>query len=72
MSKRFVYVLKSEEIAPKYYFSTFTAALVIATSTRILTYLVTCLALPVLRRRRDVTAPLFELRAGVPIAAPAP
>ena len=50
-------------------FSTFTGALVIATSTRILTYLVTCLALPVLRRRRDVTAPLFELTAGVPLAA---
>jgi amino acid transporter len=49
-------------------FSTFAGALVIATSTRILTYLVTCLALPVLRRRREVTAPLFELRAGVPIA----
>ena len=49
-------------------FSTFAGALVIATSTRILTYLVTCLALPVLRRRRDVTAPSFELRAGVPIA----
>ena len=49
-------------------FSTFTGALVIATSTRILTYLVTCLALPVLRRQRDVAAPLFELRAGVPIA----
>jgi basic amino acid/polyamine antiporter, APA family len=49
-------------------FSTFTGALVIATPTRILTYLVTCLALPVLRRQRDVAAPLFELRAGVPIA----
>ena len=49
-------------------FSTFAGALVIATSTRILTYLVTCLALPVLRGRREVTAPLFELRAGVPIA----
>jgi len=49
-------------------FSTFTGALLIATSTRILTYLVTCLALPVLRRRQDVAAPLFELRAGVPIA----
>ena len=49
-------------------FSTFTGALVIATSTRIVTYLVTCLALPVLRWRREVPAPLFELRAGVPIA----
>lgn len=49
-------------------FSTFAGALVIATSTRILTYLVTCLALPTLRRRRDVAPPLFELRAGVPIA----
>ena len=49
-------------------FSTFTAALVIATSTRILTYLVTCLALPVLRGRREVATPLFELTAGVPIA----
>jgi amino acid transporter len=49
-------------------FSTFASALVIATSTRILTYLVTCLALPALRRRRDVTAPLFNLKAGVPIA----
>ena len=49
-------------------FSTFAGALVIATSTRIVTYLVTCLALPVLRGRRDLTAPLFELRAGVPIA----
>jgi amino acid transporter len=34
-----------------------------------LTYLVTCLAMPVLRRQRDVPPPLFELRAGVPIAA---
>ena len=49
-------------------FSTFTGALAIATSTRILTYLVTCVALPVLRRQRDVPAPLFVLRAGVPIA----
>jgi basic amino acid/polyamine antiporter, APA family len=49
-------------------FSTFAGALVIATSTRIVTYLITCLALPVLRGRRDLTAPLFELRAGVPIA----
>ena len=49
-------------------FSTFTGALVIATSTRILTYLITCLALPVLRRRREVEAPLFELRAGVPLS----
>ena len=49
-------------------FSTFAGALVIATSTRILTYLVTCLALPALRRRRDVAPPVFELRAGVPIA----
>jgi amino acid transporter len=49
-------------------FSTFAGALVIATSTRIVTYLVTCLALPVLRRRRDVAPPLFELRAGIPIA----
>jgi amino acid transporter len=48
--------------------STFASALVIATSTRILTYLVTCLALPALRRRRDVTAPLFNLKVGVPIA----
>jgi APA family basic amino acid/polyamine antiporter len=32
-------------------FSTFAGALVIATSKRILTYLVTCLALPMLRRR---------------------
>ena len=45
-----------------------TGVLTLATSTRVLTYLVTCLALPVLRRRREVTAPLFELRAGVPIA----
>jgi amino acid transporter len=49
-------------------FSTFAGALVIATSTRILTYLVTCLALPALRRRREVTPALFQLRAGVPIA----
>jgi amino acid transporter len=49
-------------------FSTFAGVLVIATSTRILTYLVTCVALPVLRRRPDVPPPLFEFRAGVPIA----
>jgi basic amino acid/polyamine antiporter, APA family len=49
-------------------FSTFATALVIATSTRVITYLVTCLALPALRRRSDVPAALFELRAGVPLA----
>jgi basic amino acid/polyamine antiporter, APA family len=49
-------------------FSTFAGALVIATSTRVVTYLVTCLALPALRRRSDVPAALFQLRAGVPIA----
>lgn len=49
-------------------FSTFTGALVIATSTRVLTYLVTCMALPVLRRRREVTAPMFTLPVGVPIS----
>jgi amino acid transporter len=49
-------------------FSSFAGVLVIATSTRILTYLVTCVALPVLRRRPDVPPPLFEFRAGVPIA----
>ena len=50
-------------------FSTFATALVIATSTRVLTYLVTCLALIALRRRPDVPAALFHLRAGGAIAA---
>jgi amino acid transporter len=49
-------------------FSTFATALVIATSTRVLTYLVSCVALPVLRRRADVPAALFRVRAGDAVA----
>jgi amino acid transporter len=49
-------------------FSTFASALVIATSTRVLTYLVPCLALPILRRRADVPAALFHVPGGVAIA----
>ena len=52
-------------------FSTFTGALVIATSTRILTYLVTCLALPVLRRQRDVAAPSSSSGLAFPSRSPA-
>lgn len=49
-------------------FSTFAGALLIATATRVLTYLITCLALIALRRQPAVTAPAFHLPFGVPIA----
>jgi amino acid transporter len=44
--------------------STFTTAISIAVETRVLTYVVICAALPVLRRRTDVPAARFTLPAG--------
>jgi len=49
--------------------STFTTAITIAVGTRVLSYLVICVALPVLRRRNDVPAARFTLPAGDLIAA---
>jgi amino acid transporter len=48
-------------------FSTFTTALTITVVTRVLTYSIVCLALPVLRRRQHV-APAFRLGSGPAIA----
>ena len=48
--------------------STFTTAITIAVGTRVLTYVVICAALPVLRRRSDVPAARFTLVAGDLIA----
>jgi basic amino acid/polyamine antiporter, APA family len=49
-------------------FSTFAGALLIATATRVLTYLITCLALIALRRRQTAAPAAFHLPLGVPIA----
>jgi amino acid transporter len=51
----------------------FISSLTISTITRLLAYMVTCLALPVLRRRSDVKSPGFKAPAGpaVSIAAAA-
>jgi APA family basic amino acid/polyamine antiporter len=48
--------------------SSFTTAISIAVGTRVLTYVVICAALPVLRRRTDVPAARFTLPAGDSIA----
>lgn len=44
--------------------SSFTTAITIAVGTRVLTYIVICAAVPILRRRRDVPAAHFHLPAG--------
>ena len=48
--------------------SSFVAALAISAIARLVTYGATCLALPVLRRRADVPAPLFKVRGGTIVA----
>ncbi|HJY29438.1 MAG TPA: amino acid permease, partial [Pyrinomonadaceae bacterium] len=48
--------------------SSFLAALTISVIARLVTYGATCLALPVLRKRRDVPAALFRLPGGTVIA----
>src|SRR5437660_6389119 len=48
--------------------SSFVAALTISAIARLVTYAVTCAALPVLRRRADVPAPAFKVRGGPIIA----
>ena len=47
--------------------SSFTTAITITVATRVFTYVIVCLALPVLRRTRRAEAP-FHLRAGTGIA----
>jgi amino acid transporter len=51
--------------------SSFVAALTISTIARLVTYAVTCAALPVLRRRQGVPAPMFKVRGGPIIAVAA-
>jgi basic amino acid/polyamine antiporter, APA family len=51
--------------------SSFVAALTISTIARLVTYAVTCAALPVLRRRKGVPAPMFKVRGGPVIAVAA-
>jgi APA family basic amino acid/polyamine antiporter len=51
--------------------SSFVAALTISAIARLVTYAVTCAALPVLRRRADVPMPAFKVRGGPIIAAAA-
>lgn len=48
--------------------SSFTTAITIAVGTRVLTYIVICASVPILRRRRDVSAAYFQLPAGDYIA----
>jgi APA family basic amino acid/polyamine antiporter len=48
--------------------SSFVSALTISAIARLVTYGATCLALPVLRARKDVAAPLFKVRGGTIIA----
>ena len=48
--------------------SSFVAALTISAIARLVTYAVTCAALPVLRRRKDVAAAVFRVRGGPIIA----
>ncbi|HMG74628.1 MAG TPA: amino acid permease [Pyrinomonadaceae bacterium] len=48
--------------------SSFVAALTISAIARLVTYAVTCAALPVLRRRADVPTPAFKVRGGPIIA----
>ncbi len=45
-------------------FSTFISALTISTIVRLVAYVATCVALPALRRRSDVPAPVFRTPAG--------
>lgn len=44
--------------------STFISALTISTIVRLVAYIATCVALPALRRRKDVPAPAFRTPAG--------
>jgi basic amino acid/polyamine antiporter, APA family len=50
-------------------YTTFISALTIATIVRLVTYMVTCVALPALRRRSDVPAPAFWAPAGWLVSA---
>jgi APA family basic amino acid/polyamine antiporter len=51
--------------------SSFVAALTISAIARLVTYAVTCAALPVLRRRADIPVPMFKVRGGPVIAVAA-
>jgi len=51
--------------------SSFVAAVTISAIARLVTYAVTCAALPVLRRRTSVTAASFTVRGGTIIAVAA-
>jgi APA family basic amino acid/polyamine antiporter len=51
--------------------SSFVAALTISAIARLVTYAVTCAALPVLRRRKSAPAPMFKVRGGPVIAVAA-
>jgi APA family basic amino acid/polyamine antiporter len=51
--------------------SSFVAALTISAIARLVTYAVTCAALPVLRRRSGVPVAMFKVRGGPIIAAAA-
>ena len=51
--------------------TSFLEALTISTIARLVTYAVTCAALPVLRRRKGVPAPMFKVRGGPVIAVAA-
>jgi APA family basic amino acid/polyamine antiporter len=48
---------------------TFASAATLSTTIRLITYAVTCAALPILRRRRDVEKALFSLPAGDVVSA---
>lgn len=48
--------------------SSFVAALTISAIARLVTYAVTCLSLPIFRRRSDAPEALFTIRFGTPIA----
>ena len=48
---------------------TFVYLITVSTLSRLVAYLATCGALPVLRRKPSVAPPAFRLRAGVPLAA---
>jgi basic amino acid/polyamine antiporter, APA family len=51
--------------------SSFVAALTISAIARLVTYAVTCAALPVLRRREGISPALFKVRGGPIIAVAA-
>jgi basic amino acid/polyamine antiporter, APA family len=51
--------------------SSFVAALTISAIARLVTYVATCVALPVLRRRKDLPPPAFRVRGGLIIAVAA-